>query len=567
MAARSFPHNETCLLPPNKKAELHIGLIYPNTYQAGMAYLGLAVLYRIINRTPNLAARRFFLPASGRPLLSQENKLPPGKFDLLLATLPFENDIPHLLSMLRQAGINPSASAREKEPLLIAGGIVPMLNPEPLAGVADAVLMGEAEVVLPPFLEAWQASRKIAPRSGRLLYLARRLPFLYVPSLYRDTYHQDGTPKALEPLADVPCKIVAPKYNGPASNLASSLFLSPQAEMGNMFLQEMGRGCPHGCRFCAAGHIYRPPRLAQAKDLAPSLLDSLSTLSCKLGLVSAAVNDIDGLEALAQEIVSRDGSFSVSSVRADTLSAALLSSLAACGQKTIALAPEAGSERLRRVINKGLTDADLDKAVKLAVEAGILNLRLYFMIGLPYETDEDVQSLLELVDRLRQTMLNSARRKGRLGALTVSLNPFLPKPFTPLQWQPMLTRREINQRFARIRHGLKKMPNVRFIHESPRLSLLQGALSRGDRRLIPVLENLSRGIKKAFPAWPAEFFACRQRDWGEFLPWSIVDHGISRQYLIEEALKAESGQLSPKCQPQSCRSCGACGSQLVRFIS
>ncbi|MDR1396467.1 MAG: radical SAM protein [Desulfarculales bacterium] len=567
MAIRHSPHTETCLLLPNKKAELHIGLIYPNTYRAGMAYLGLAVLYRIINHTPRLAARRFFLPPPGHPPLSRENKLPLGKFDLLLATVPFENDLPNLLSMLRQGGVNSSASARENEPLLIAGGIVPMLNPEPLAGVADAILMGEAEAVLPPFLEAWRLSRDIAPRSRQLLFLARRLPFLYVPSLYQDTYYKDGVPKALEPLADVPARIAAPKYRGPAAGLASSLFLSPQAEMGDMFLQEMGRGCPHGCRFCAAGHIYRPPRLAQAGDLAPPLLDSMSNLACKLGLVSAAVNDIKGLEDLAREIVAQKGSFSVSSLRADTLSFGLLLSLAACGQKTVSLAPEAGSERLRRIINKGLTDDDLDRAVKLALEAGILNLRLYFMTGLPYENDGDAQLLLELVERLRRTMLSSARSKGRLGTLTVSLNPFIPKPFTPLQWQPMLTQKEINQRVIRIRQGLGKLPNVRLIHESSRLSLLQGALSRGDRRLIPVLENLSRGVKKAFLARPAEFFACRPREFGEFLPWSVVDHGISRQYLIREALKAKSGQLSPKCQPEICRSCGACGGRLVRFTS
>jgi radical SAM superfamily enzyme YgiQ (UPF0313 family) len=525
-----------------------------------MAYLGLAVLYRIINHTPRLAARRFFFPAPGKRLLSRENGWPLSRFDLILATLPFENDAPNLLTMLRLGGIDSRAGERQDpQPLVIVGGIVPMLNPEPLAGVADALLLGEAEVVLPPLLEAWRQSRNITPRRRQLLRLARQLPFLYVPGLYRDTYNKDGTPRALLPLEDVAPLVAAPKYDGPASGLASSLFLSSAGEMGGMFLQEMGRGCPHGCRFCAAGHIYRPPRLGKAEEFSDGLLDKIKTLSRKLGLVSAALNDIAGLDRLARDIVNASGSFAVSSLRADTLSPQLLSSLAACGQKTITLAPEAGSERLRRIINKQLDQAHLHRAVKLAIAAGMLNLRLYFMIGLPYEEDDDLRAIGELVDSLRQTMLEEARGKGRLGSLTVSLNPFLPKPFTPFQWQPMPEKREIKRRLERVRQELKALPNVRLIHESARLSLLQGALSRGDRRLAPVLENLSRGEKRPFAPFTPEFFACRARDENEFLPWSLVDHGLSPHYLRQEARKAREGQLSPPCQPDSCRACGVCG--------
>jgi radical SAM superfamily enzyme YgiQ (UPF0313 family) len=388
--------------------------------------------------------------------------------------------------------------------------------------------------------------------------------------LYQDSYDADGTPRELLPLAGVGSSITAPKYRGPASGLASSLFLSPQGEMGHMFLQEMGRGCPHGCRFCAAGHIYRPPRLGRAEEFQGHLLDNLNALGCKLGLVSAALNDISGLDSLAQTIVEAAGSFSVSSLRADTLSPELLACLAACGQKTITLAPEAGSERLRRILNKGLSQEHLHRAVEMAIAAGMLNVRLYFMLGLPYEEEEDLEAIVELCLALRRTMLQGARSKGRLGTLTVSLNPFLPKPFTPLQWQPMLTGREMKRRLERIRRGLKALPNVRLIHESPRLSLLQGALSRGDRRLAPVLENLSRGDgdKRAFaslaPLSP-EFFACRPRAEDEFLPWSLVDHGLSAQYLRAEAGKARTGRLTPPCRPESCRACGACGPQLVKF--
>ncbi len=544
---------EISFLAPDKGAKIRIALLYPNTLRTGGAYLGLAALYRIVNTLPGFSAERFFLPEANQPFLSQESKRELKNFDLILASIAFENDAPNLLTMLRLAKMPILSAQRVSEPLLVVGGIVPMLNPEPLAQVADAFLLGEAEVVLEPFLRVWEENLSL-PREKFLLKLAQNLPYLYAPRFYRASFDENGRPRPLELLAQVPTRIQAPKYAG--GELAASMFVNPAMEMGDMYLQELGRGCPHGCRFCAAGHIYRPPRLLPASTFAPHLLN-MAQRGFKLGLVSAAINDIEGMDELATGIVAAGGKFSVSSLRADTLSPALLNALAACGQKTIALAPEAGSPRLRGVINKHINEEQLARAVSNAIEAGMLNLRLYFMIGLPSEEDSDLRELAALVDSLRQTMLAAARAKGRLGSLVVSLNPFIPKPFTPFQWQPMLPLKEIKKRYALVQKALRPMPNVRLIHESPRLSLLQAALSRGDRRLIPHLLALSQGQRPP-AAPPYEFFACRERGMDEYLPWNIVDHGIKISYLKQEAALAGNALLTAPCPTNGCHKCGMC---------
>lgn len=546
---------EVSFLAPDPGAKFRIALLYPNTRRVGGANLGLAVLYRIINHLPGFAAERFFMPGPNERLSSQESGQPLNRFSLVMASLAFENDALNLLDMLRMAKMPLLSEERKDGPLFIMGGIVPMLNPEPLAPVADAFLLGEAEVVLEPFLQLWQETIAM-PRQRQLRTFAQTLNFCYVPSLYHTGFDENGIPLPPEPLADgIPLKIKAPKYTGAASGLAGSMFMDPEVEMGNMYLQELGRGCGHGCRFCAAGHIYRPPRLGKAEDFRDHLLAQVGK-NRKLGLVSASVNDIAGLDGLAREIVRAGGGFSVSSLRADTLSPALLEALFNCGQKTIALAPEAGSARLRQVINKRINEEQLLRAVEMAIDAGMLNLRLYFMIGLPHEDEADLVDLVDLVALLRERMLKCARAKGRLGHMLISLNPFLPKPFTPFQWQPMLSPKEISRRMAFIQKRLNPMANVKMVRESPRLSLLQAAISRGDRRLAPTL--LGMGQDQAHPVKILERFALRERDFAEYLPWNIVDHGIKISYLEEQARLAEQNVLVSPCEPDYCRKCGIC---------
>ena len=543
-------------------------LIYPNTYQVGMANLGLAVVYRLLNDQPDLICERAFLPdrhslplyeKSRSPLLSLESSRPVRDFDLVLATVSFENDAANLAAMLQRAGLGMRAAERQG-PLVIAGGVVPMLNPEPLAGLVDGFLLGEAETALMPFMEQLREHAGLG-RGELLLKLAQGTPGFYAPGLYEPRYGDDGLLNGFEPLDQVPPVIKPPKYKGPADGLAQSVFQAPGPEFGQMQLIEVGRGCGHGCRFCAAGHIFRPPRLGTAVDFMEPAL-AAAEQGTQVGLVSAAVSDLPGVADLGARVNLAGGRLSVSSLRADRIDSDLADCLAGSSHQTVALAPEAGSERLRRMLNKHLNEENLFKAVETLIRAGVPNLRLYFMVGLPDEHEEDIDQLIALVRRLRQQVVSHSRAKRRLGRVTISLNAFIPKPFTPFQWEPMAPLKLINARMARIKQELGRVANLKVIHDVPKYAQLQAVLSRGDRRLAPLIEALARGLKpnRAYKesGISPEFYAHRTRGRDELLPWGHVDHGVSVEYLWSEAQRARETKLSPDCNPGKCRRCQAC---------
>lgn len=567
---------ETGSIVKDPGGRLKVAILYPNTYQVGMANLGLAVIYKMINARPDALCERAFLPGraqqavyakTGETLASLESSRPVNEFDLVLATLSFENDAPNLASMLQHAGLGFYAESRQG-PLVIAGGVAAMLNPEPYAPLLDGLLLGEAEVVLEPFLEAFQAGAEM-PRQDLLLNLAQTVPGFYAPGFYMPEYGDEGTLASFKPIEEVPERIIAPKYHGPAIGLAQSVVrvIEPgrgqgrTPEFGDMTLLEVGRGCGHGCRFCAAGHVNRPPRLGCGEDFSAAALAAARD-GGKVGLVSAAVSDLPGCADLAQAVVSAGGRVSVSSLRADRLSPELAAALAESGSQSVALAPEAGSQRLRRVINKHLSESQLVQAVEALVGGGILNIKLYFMVGLPTETDDDVAELVDLVKLLRQQVVSFAKAKGRLGQVTVSLNAFVPKPWTPFQWEPMAPLKLIKERMNQIKTRLKRLANMRVTSDVPKYARLQAALSRGDRRLAPLIATLARDPQpqraEAALDLDLDFYATRRRSRDELLPWAFVDHGISSEYLWSEAQRALAEKESPACDVEKCKRCGVC---------
>jgi radical SAM superfamily enzyme YgiQ (UPF0313 family) len=545
-----------------------VALVYPNHYAVGMASLGFQTVYRMLNGLSHVVCERVFLPEADQadaPLLSMESGRPLREFDCLAFSLAFENDYANVLTILRKAEIPLPAAQRGQTsfplPLVMAGGVSCFLNPEPIAPFFDCILIGEAEALIEPFFTHFEPA---GDRQRFLLAAARDLPGIYVPAFYQEHYHPDGTLAAMTPLRDVPEVIRREVALDITGFTTESAVITPHASFEDAHLIEVSRGCPHGCRFCAAGYIYRPPRFRAL----PQLLDSMrqaAAHTCKIGLLGAAVSDLPDLKALCNFGARNDLQLSFSSLRADALDDALIAALKAGRLKTATIAPETGSERMRQVINKGLDEAAILKAAEALVANGIPNLKLYFMIGLPTETDADVDELTALVKRIKHGFLRSSRARGHMGEITVSLNSFVPKPFTPFQWTAMDEVPVLKQKIKRVQRALKKVPNVRVHADVPRWAHIQALLSRGDRRVARLLltahENNGNWPQtfKASALNPA-FYVHRERPREELLPWDFIDHGLDKNYLWNEYQRALHAKPTLPCpaDPEKCGICGVC---------
>jgi radical SAM superfamily enzyme YgiQ (UPF0313 family) len=545
---------------------LTVALVYPNTYHQGMSNLGLQTVYQMLNDRDDTLCERFFLPdpedldehrRTGFPLVSVESQRPLADFDMVAFSLSFENDYLNLPAIFELGRVPLWREERsERHPLVICGGVCAFLNPEPLADIMDLFAVGEAEVILPLLLK-----RLLDPETNsrqKLLDGLSQLPGVYQPGGYTLAYEETGELKAMVPRGDLPKHIKRQWQSNLDDSQSRTCVATPDTEFGSMHLVEVSRGCPRACRFCAAGFIYRPFREHSLEHLHHEILDERQEVG-RVGLVAAAVSDYDDLAGIGRAILDQGGEVSVSSVRIDAITVDQVTVLADAGHKTLALAPEAGSQRMRDVINKGIDEEQILAAVKLLAVGGIPNLKLYFMIGLPTEADADVIAIADLTVKIRQVWEEIGKQRGRLGRLHLSVNPFVPKPWTPLQWAPMERRTLLEKKYRLLQKRLRPLPNVELNFESLRHAEIQGFLARGDRRVGRTLPLLAEGdsLKAACRQVGLDpfFYLHRERGVDELFPWDIIEQGVQRGHLREEYDQALAARLGYVCQP-GCRRCG-----------
>jgi len=557
--------------------KVSVALAFPNHYRLGMSNLGVQIVYRILNQRTDVVAERFFLPEgqemalyrrSRGPLVSLESQTPLSNFDLAAFSISFENDYPNVLQMLEMGKIPLLSKERpEKSPFVMAGGVASFLNPEPLAPFVDFFLLGEAEQNLEPFVDAFlESGRQPFKRRDVLLYLAKNVPGLYAPSLYDVAYKKNGTLSHFTPSEkDVPEKVQAvhsPKGGFTDTGMPLSCITTPNTEFGSRVLMEVGRGCGHACRFCAAGYVYRPPRVYEEAKLHEGAREALKRCS-QVGLVSPAVSDAPGIEEVIGTICHNGGRFSVSSLRAEKLSGKLLEHLEESGQRTITIAPEAGSQRLRNIINKHLTEEQILGAVRMIAGKSDFSIRLYFLMGLPTETSRDGDEITELVKRIKHRMVKESAARGKIGRIKLSVNCFIPKPFTPFQWFPMEEVGSLKKKQQRLKKTLVKSGGIVVNSDVPKWAYIQALLSLGDRRVGTILKGahkLNGNWKKAMQLSQInpDFFVYRPKDLDELLPWDFIDHGITKRHLQTEYRLALEGRLSNICKVGECVRCGVC---------
>lgn len=508
---------------------ISVCLVYPNRYSVGMASLGFQGIYALLNSRDDVVCERAFLPDEKQlseyrrtrtPVFSLESKRPLAEFDIVAFSLSFENDYPHLFRILDLSRIPFWAAERTaRHPLLIAGGVCATINPEPFAEVFDLIFTGDAETSLPAFIDSYGSTHRTSVVAEAVM-----IPGIYAPGHARITYHADGTIASRSVQEGAPDMVVRQRCGDIGASPVTTAIVSSEIEFADMYLVEAMRGCPWSCRFCMVGNVYRPVRPKPLDAIRAEIGRALS-VTPRIGLVGPSLTDYRHVE----DVLAMPGvTFSLTSLRANERSARLIELLK--GAKSVSIAPEAGTERMRRVINKKVTEQDIVETAAMLFQNGIDQLRLYFMIGLPGERDEDIAGIVQLIARIRAL---SPR-----GMITAGISTFVPKPFTPFQWASMEEHGSIREKLRRIKKNTRTLPGVRIMHDVLKQSYLQGLLSRGDRRLGRLLaemvlsDDYTAAAERTGVSIP--WYVHRERGAQELLPWDFIDAGVGKEHLWNE---------------------------------
>jgi len=527
-------------------------LVYPNSYAVGMSNLGFQTIYRHLNALPDVVCERVFFPdpedvtelrRTGGVPFSLESLRPLTDFHMLGFSVTYEGDYINVLRLLALAGIPlRAAERRQRDPLVLMGGVCAFSNPEPLAPFMDLIAVGEGEELVVELIERYRAAG--ADRETFLDALVG-VEGIYVPERYDVTWEPGGVLAAVTPRAGAPAVVAKRRLRNVNAFETIATVKTPNAEYGHMALLEVGKGCGRGCRFCLEGQVYRPVRHRSVDALRETVARLAESGEKRIGLVGACVSDYPWIGDLLKIVEENGLEVSISSIRADSLTDDLVAALARGGHRTLTVAPEAGTERLRRAIRKAITDEQILAACDLVRAHGIPNLKTYFMLGQPTETRADVEAIPALAERMLERLRVLDPEGHPFGRLTLSISSFVPKPWTPFQWAPFDGADSLQAKLEIVKRGVRRFSNVRVLHENPREAALQALLARGDRRVAALLE-LAAGFdgdwRRALREWEGDpgFYTTRVRPADERLPWDHFDVGVKKAGLLREWERAQA---------------------------